>query len=131
MKACLNCKTQIVSSNCIVTEQELSFEYDSFDDVLVKLDKATGDLKNILSAKIDKKSVIKSEHTYVTEYIQDLVNQIELINMSLNKSTSLADSKILINSTLVSGEKTITQLFSILFKEVETLKTNKSSLYLA
>ena len=115
MKACLNCKTQIVSSNCIVTEQELSFEYDSF----VKLDKATGDLKNILSAKIDKKSVIKSEHTYVTEYIQDLVNQIELINTSLNKSTSLADSKILINSTLVSGEKTITQLFSILFKEVE------------
>lgn len=129
MDICLGCKQKVINSECIMSEGKLSFEYTSLDDILKKLDDATLNLKKALTVKIDKKSVIKSDHEYVTDYINDIISQIELINKNINKTNSLADSKITVNSKLASGEKTITQLFSVIFKELEGLKSGTSSLY--
>ncbi len=128
MDNCVNCK-QIIPSGCVRTEEEFSFEYQDFNDLLKKLDEQSVQLKSILQEKVDKKW-IKESKPYITNYIQDLINQIELLNKKIIPETE----KFQINSDIVVGEKTSLQLFNIIFKELSAIKkslnNDLSSMYL-
>jgi hypothetical protein len=129
MSTCVNCLSY-TSTNCIKTEETFSFEYSDFNDLLLKLDQKSEELKKVLSADIDKKW-IKEDHEYVTQYIQDIINKLDV----LSKETKAAEPKFLIPSSITgTGEKTLLQLLTILVKHVESLEnklaTNTSSLYL-
>lgn len=122
---CNECKTQIVSLKCIRSEEKFSFEYDSFTDLLHKLDEADQVLKKVLESKIDKKGWIKTDYPNIVGYLQEVINKIDIL------SEEEVEKKYVINSTTVKGEKSITELFNILFKEIESLKkTEQSSLYI-
>ena len=127
MEDCVSCK-QIVPLDCVRSEEEFSFQDDgTLTDILKQLDIKSGDLNKILTKNIDKKW-IKQDKQYIVDYIQDIINQIDLI-----LKISSPEQKYTINSTLSVGEKTPLQLFTILFKEVEGLKQqlnkNVSSMY--
>lgn len=129
MANCVGCKSQPVSTNCIVLEEELPLEYKDFNDLLHQLSKATQDLSSLMKAEVDKKW-IKDNKVYILDYIQEIINEIDLIK----KNAEVTEEKYVLNSSLVKGENSALQLFNIIFKELEAMKkqsnNNFSSLYL-
>lgn len=130
MPTCVNC-LNIVSTNCIRSEQELSFDYEDLNDLLKKLDEKSEEIKKALTQNVDKRW-IKEDYEYVTGYIQELINKMDVL---LN-APKAEDPKFLIPSGITgTGEKSLLQILTILIKEVEALKAkssqNSSQLYIA
>lgn len=127
MANCVGCKSSVVPANCIRTEEEFSFEYDSFMDILHKLDSKSEEIKKIMSKKIDKRWITE-DREFAVDYIQDLINQIDL----LKKMVVTKEEKYKISG--VPGENTSLQLFSIIFQKLDQMQNqmnkNSSSLYL-
>lgn len=130
MQDCINCKTpyNIISTNCIRTEEKLSFDYDSFNDILHNFDNKIKELNLILFKKLDKKS-LEVERDLTIDYIQDIINRLDILNKKLSETKSVLDTKLVINTSLFTGEQSIIQIISIFAKEIESLKNTKSSLY--
>lgn len=127
MSNCVDCQSecfQIVSTKCIRSEQKLTKEYKTFDELLKNFDDSIKEVKDILESKIDKKW-IKKDHSNIVGYLQEVINKIGVL------SEGKEEEKLIINTTLVKGEKTFSELFSILFKEIEALKKqDQSPLYI-
>jgi len=121
MQNCVKCKTQIVSTNCIKTEEDYPFKFESFDELLKLIYESGQESKKILSKKIDRKW-IKEEKEYSVEYIQDLINRFEIIIEDIKK----LQEPIKYEVESVVGQKTSQQLFAILFKRIESLEKGNS-----
>lgn len=126
MQDCLN----PVSTNAIRSEEDMSFEYDSFNDLLHKLDEGVVNLKTVLTKNITRKNWLKSDYEYITDYIQDIINIID----TLVNAAPVAEQKFKIQSDITGGqEKTLLQTLTIIVKELDALKkkvnNNTSSIY--
>ena len=123
-KDCINCNSgNIISTNCIRTEEELSFEYSSFNDLLQQLDKNTTALKELFVKDIDK-MWIKNSQANVVDYIQDIIVQIDLILKELKKKETIGNTKFEIKSELFVNETTLLNFMNVIAKEVHQLKNN-------
>lgn len=131
-KKCVKCNAP-VSADCIELDAKLNIAYEDFVDLLVKLDGSIETINTLLSTQIDKKWILENKE-YTQGYIQDIINKIDVMSKQIDKQGSVGSTKIVVNTNLVKGEKTLSQLFEILFKELETLKnrvnTQSSDLYL-
>lgn len=131
MGNCVGCKSSIVSSNCIRTEEEFSFEHEGdINSVLHKLDGNINKLSEILNAKIDKKW-IEEEKSSLNQYVQELINEVGVIKKTLDQ-LGVSKKTYTINNDI--SNKTDVQLFSLIFKKLEQLENqtnnNTSSLYI-
>lgn len=131
MGNCVGCKSSIVSSNCIRTEEEFSFEHEGdINSVLHKLDGNINKLSEILNAKIDKKW-IEEEKSSLNQYVQELINEVGVIKKTLDQ-LGMSKKTYTINNDI--SNKTDVQLFSLIFKKLEQLENqtnnNTSSLYI-
>lgn len=120
MASCANCKTTPISSNCVRIDESFSFEHEGeLNAVLHSLDNNIKQLSDKLTSKIDKKWITE-EKEYVTDYIQDLINKMgQIIESTTNKPLE----KFNVNSSLVSGDKTALQLFTLIFKKLEVIQS--------
>lgn len=131
MQNCLDCLTW-TSTNCIKTEEELSFDYGTFNDLIKQLDNKDVEQDKILKNKIDGKGIPEKE--YVTEYIQDIINKLDVIDKKVNSNSP--SQTFTIQSELTGGnQKTLLQLLTILFKTVDSINkkldnNSSSNLYL-
>lgn len=112
---CVNCK-QIIPAKCVRTEE------DNLEELLIKITKDFSDINDLLNKQIDKKW-IKTSHSVILDYIQELVNEVGILREKITPE----EQKFQINSGIVVGEKSALQLFNILFKEVEAIKKNLNS----
>lgn len=131
MPECVGCQTEVKSTNCIVHEGKLSFDYENFPDLLEKLDQKSESIKEILTKSIDK-MWIKENHEYVIENIQDIIVEIDRIRKILENTIKPQDIKFAIDSKYTNGEMSLLRILSIVLKKLEVLEsgTNNSSIYL-
>lgn len=130
MSTCVTCLSYI-PTDCIKSDEQLSFDYNNLTEVLKKLDDNSKELKSLLTTKLDKKW-IPENHEYITEYIQDIVNKIDVI---IN-TPAPQEVKYTIPGTLTGGtEKSLLQILTILVRKVEALEAKSvqttSQLYIA
>lgn len=131
MASCVGCKSSIVSSNCVRTEEEFSFEHEGdINSVLHKLDENINKFSEIFYAKIDKKWM-EEEAPSLNQYIQALINEVGVLKKEVDKINA-SKKTYTINSEIAN--KTDVQLFSLIFKKLETLESqtnnNTSNLYI-
>lgn len=131
MANCVGCKSTPVSSNCIRTEEEFSFEHEGdINSVLHNLDENINKLSEILNAKIDKKWM-EEEKSSLNQYVQELINEVGVIKKTLEQ-IGASKKTYTINNDI--SNKTDVQLFSLIFKKLEQLENqtnnNTSSLYI-
>lgn len=132
MASCVSCKSgNIISTNCIKTEEEFSFEHNGeINDVLHKLDENIIKIDKIVNSKIDKKWM-EEEKPSLNQYVQELINEMGVIKKELEKISS-SKKTYTINTEIAN--KTDVQLFSIIFKKLEQLEnqtnSTSSSLYI-
>lgn len=131
MANCVGCKSSIVPSNCIRTEEEFSFEHEGdINSVLHKLDENINKLSDILNAKIDKKWM-EEEKSSLNQYVQELINEVGVIKKTLEQ-LGMSKKTYTINNDIAN--KTDVQLFSLIFKKLEQLENqtnnNTSNLYI-
>lgn len=125
MANCVSCTSQIVPSKCVKSEQELSFEYNSLDDILIHLDEGAKETLDILKKRIDKKW-IKEEKEYVIDYIQDLINELDVIKKSLSDKKS---DNIVLSGKQYTQLSFNTEILNRIKLLEESLNSNVSSLY--
>lgn len=126
MQNCLECLSP-TSADCVVFEEELSFKHnEKLVDIIKTMDERISKLEALLTTNVESKWA--DDHEYVTEYIQDIINKLDV-------TSSSPSSKYTINSALLGeGEKSLLQILTVLVKNADAQqninKNKTSSLYL-